>query len=76
MALAGVDQEHLAGRHLALLGAIVELKVADRHDQGYRDGVAVLGNFLAAFEPEPDHAHRSAVGDLLEAERSMLAPRS
>ncbi len=73
VALAGVDEEHLAGANLALPRAIVEVKVADGHDERYGDGVTVLGDFLAGLEPEPHHSHRSAVGDLLEAERPMLA---
>jgi hypothetical protein len=74
VALAGVDQKHLTGPNVALPRAIVEVKVADGHDERYGDGVAVLGDSLAGLEPEADHAHRSAVADLLEAERAMLAP--
>src|ERR1700681_403893 len=42
-------------------------------DQGHRNGVAVLRNVLSRLQPQADHAHRSAVRDLLEAKGS---PRS
>jgi hypothetical protein len=65
--LAWVDQQHLAGRDLSLAAPVVEVEVADRDDQGHWDRVAVLWNILSWLQPQTDHAHRSAVSDLLEA---------
>src|SRR5882762_11264265 len=71
VALAGVDQEHLARVDRALVQSIVEVKAANGDDQRDWDRVAVLRHLLPRLEPEPDHAHRPAVCDLLETERPM-----
>jgi hypothetical protein len=44
------------------------LEAAVGHDQRNRNGVAVLGHSLACVEAQANHAHRSAIRDLLEAE--------
>src|SRR2546423_7089648 len=72
MALAGIDEEHLAGPNLATTLAVVEMERPRGHDHGHGNRVAVLGNVLPGLQAQPDDPHRSAVGDLLEADR---APR-
>jgi 2-phosphosulfolactate phosphatase len=75
MALAGIDQEHLARGHLAGGVAVVESQTTAGHDERHRDRVAVLGHVLPGLETQADHAHRPTVGDLLEAERTRLLRR-
>jgi len=74
--LARVDQQHLARSDLARLDAVIEVQAAAGHDEGDRDGIAVLGHGLAGLEAQADDAHRAAVGDLLEPERSRLVTHS
>jgi hypothetical protein len=66
--LAGVDQKHLAWPDRTGLFSVIELEAAVGHDQRNRNGVAVLGHCLACVEAQANHAHRSAIRDLLEAE--------
>ena len=66
--LPGVDQEHLACSDLARLRAIVEMETTARDDERDRNRVAVLRDCLAWLEAQTDHAHRTAVRDLLESE--------
>ncbi len=72
MAFAGVDEEHLSDADLARLLAVVETKPSTGDDQRHRDRVAVLGHGLAWLQPQPNHAHRAAICDLLEAKRTRL----
>jgi hypothetical protein len=76
MSLARVDQHHLARANVAFLGAVVEMKSALGDDQSDRDRVAVLWHLLTWLQPEPDNAHRPAVGDLLETKRPMGPARA
>jgi hypothetical protein len=70
MALAGIDQQHLACSDLTALLPIVEQEASPGDDQSDRYRVAVGGNGLARLEPQTDDAHRAAVCDLLEAKRA------
>ena len=71
-----IDQQHLARSDLPRLFAIVEVEPASCHDQRDGDRVAVLGHGLARLQAKADHAHRTAVGDLLEAEGTPnIAPK-
>ena len=72
MALAGVDQQHLADADLPGMHAVVEEQPPIRDDQRDRNCVAVLGHPLAGLEAQADDAHRPAVGDLFEAEGTRL----
>lgn len=72
MPLARVDQQHLTRSYVARLHAVVEVQAAAGHDDRDRDRVAVLGHRLAGLEAQADDAHRAAIGDLLEPERSRL----
>src|SRR5665213_2969348 len=47
VALARVDEHHLARCHLALIGPIVEMQVTDRDDQRQRNRVSVVRNVLS-----------------------------
>jgi len=71
--LAWIDEKHFASRDFSLVGSVVEVQMADRNDQRYRDCIAMLWNILSGLQSQADHAHRSAVCDLLEAKG---APRS
>jgi len=51
---------------------VVEVEAAAGDDQCDRDRVAVLGHGLARFEAQADHAHGTAVRDLLEAKGTRL----
>ena len=70
VAFTWVDEEHLAGPDLAGLRAVVEMESPACDDHRHWNCVAVLGHDLARLEAKPDDAHRTAVGDLLEAERA------
>ena len=72
MSLAGIDQQHLARPNHARGDPVIEQQAARGHDHGDRYRVAMLGDDLAGQEPQPDHAHRAAVGDLLEPKRARL----
>lgn len=52
------------------------METAHSDDQCNRDGIAMLGHGLAGLEAQTDDAHRSAVGDLLKAERTTRLARS
>ena len=73
--VARVDEDELArpglARHLAL--AVAEHALG--HDEGQGDGVPVLGDPLAGRQPEANHPHGPAVGDLLPSERPVLHRR-
>lgn len=71
MPLSGIDEQHLSSADLALLQSVVEMKAALGHDQRDRDRVSVLGHVLPRFQSQSDHAHRSAVRDLLETKSAM-----
>jgi len=71
--LARVDEEHLSRADLAVAAPVIEVEVPHGDDQRNWDRVAVLRHMLSRFQPQPDHTHRSAVGDLLETEGT---PRS
>jgi len=73
VALARIDEEHLARLNLTLLGAVVELEAADGDDERHRDGVAVLGYLLTRLQAQADHTHRPAVRDLFKTECAMRA---
>jgi hypothetical protein len=66
--LPGVDQKHLACSDLARLRAVVEMEATARDDERDGNRIAVLGDSLAGLEAQTDHAHRTAVRDLLESE--------
>ena len=68
MPFTRVDEQHLSRTHLTRLLAVVELQPSPGHDQRDGDRIAVLGYALAWLEAQTDDAHRTAVGDLLEAE--------
>ena len=75
VALAGVDQEHLSDPDLTRSHAVIEPEAPAGHYQCDRYGVAVLRHGLARVKAQPDHAHRPAIGDLLEAERARAFAR-
>jgi 2-phosphosulfolactate phosphatase len=70
--LTRVDEEHLASTDCPFSVPVVKAQTSSGHDQRDRDRVAVLGHVLARLETKADHAHRSAICDLLKAERSRL----
>ncbi len=76
VSLARVDEQHLARANLGPFLSVVEMQRTDGHDQRHRDGVAVLGHVLACLEAQPDHAHRAAVTDLLEADGATWRARA
>jgi len=76
MPLSGVDEQHLSSADLAMLQPVVKMKAAFGHDQRDGDGVSVLGHVLPRFQSQADHAHRSAVSDLLETKSAMTLARA
>lgn len=76
MALARIDEQHLAHSNLALGRSVVKLEPTLRDDQGDRNGIAMLWNFLTRLQPQSDDAQRSAIGDLLETKGVMRPTRS
>ena len=76
MPLAGIDEEHLARSDLALIGSIIEMQVAHGDDQRHRYRIAMVRNVLSRLQSKADHAHRAAIGDLLESKGALRSFRA